>query len=44
MNFNKMDKNNRKINNSGILVFIFMEIYNYYNNYDNRFYIKLNKN
>ena len=44
MNFNEINKNNRKINNTGILVLFFMKIYNYYDNWDNKFYIKLNEN
>ena len=44
MNFNEMIKNNRKIKNSGILVLFFMKIYDYYNNQDNKFYIKLTEN
>ena len=44
MNFNEMNKNNIKIKNSRILVLFFMKIYDYYNNQDNKFYIKLNEN
>ena len=39
-----MNKNNRKINNTGILVLFFMKIYKYYNNQNNKLYIKLNEN
>ena len=44
MNFNEMNKNYRKINNTRILVLFFLKIYNYYNNQDKKFYIKLNEN
>ena len=39
-----MNKNNRKVYNTGILVLFLMKIYDYYNEQDNEFYIKLNEN
>ena len=44
MNFNEMNKNNIKINNTKIFVLFFMKINNYYNNSDNKLYLKLHEN
>ena len=44
MVFEEMNKNNRNINNTGIIILFFMKIYDYYNNWNNKFYIKLNQN
>ena len=43
MNFNEINKNNINIENDGILVLFFMKIYNLYNNWNNKLYVKLNE-